>query len=89
MDDANSVTAESWMETSPSKEREFPPDGIVAYPAAFREHGSWFPALSFERHGKPFGDDFVLRAAPCVTADDAVAIAADFLDLADRPGSKR
>jgi hypothetical protein len=88
MDDATSVTDESGLETSASEEPELPAGGIVAYPAALREQGQWFPALRFERQGKPFGDDLVLRAVPCATSAQAVAIAEMFLDSAERHGSR-
>lgn len=61
---------------------------IVAYPAALREDGQWFAALTFERRGKPFGDDLVLRAVACETAEQAVGLAEKFLDMADRLGSE-
>jgi hypothetical protein len=88
MDDATSVTEKSGRETSASEEPELPVGGIVAYPAALREHGQWFPALRFERQGKPFGDDFVLRSLSCATSAQAVAIAETFLDSTERLGSR-
>ena len=69
-------------------ELDTPPDEIMAYPAALLEQGKWFPALRFEVHGEPFGDDFVLRTDACATAEEAVAIAAAFLDFADDLGSR-
>ena len=57
-------------------------ESIVAYPAALLEDGKWFAALRFEVEGKPFGEDFILRAVPCGTADEAVALAETHLDLA-------